>query len=123
VTKRKKSVLIIISALSCLSCLQAIAADSTGSNVSDTDRDVVTRKHYDFPFVHVEVGRRKDGSRDVDVRAPFTKVHNPAGADNAQVKAPFYKSAPAKNDTASNARAKQTNKKKLANKKQQQKTN
>jgi hypothetical protein len=122
-TKRKQLVLMTLSAFGCLLSVQAIAADSSGSNVSDVDKDVVTRKHYDFPFVHVEVGRRKDGTKDVDVRAPFTKVHNPAGGDNAQVKAPFYKSAPAKSDTANNAKTKQANQQKLADKRQQQKTN
>ena len=48
-------------------------------------------KHIHVPFVHIDIKKHADGTKDYDVRAPFTKVHNPAGADNARVKAPFYK--------------------------------
>jgi hypothetical protein len=51
-------------------------------------------KHIHAPFVNVAVKKHADGTKDVDVKAPFTKVHNPAGVDNAEVKAPFTKVEP-----------------------------
>lgn len=59
--------------------------------VDDQDKQVEETKHIHFPFVHIDVTRHKDGTKDVDVKAPFTKVHNPAGPNNADVKAPFTK--------------------------------
>jgi hypothetical protein len=46
-------------------------------------------KHIHAPFVNVAVKKHADGTKDVDVKAPFTKVHNPAGEDNSRVHAPF----------------------------------
>ena len=83
------------------------------------DKDVTTDKHYHFPFVHVDVTQHKDGTKDYDVKAPFTKVHNPAGADNATVKAPFYKSDQGQPNTANSTKAPTAVANKPAAKKQQ----
>jgi hypothetical protein len=56
-----------------------------------TDDNDTRRKRIDLPFVHIDVKKHADGTKDVDVKAPFVKVHNPAGEDNAEVKAPFTK--------------------------------
>jgi hypothetical protein len=53
----------------------------------DTDET----KRIDMPFIHIGVKKHSDGKKDVDVRAPFVRVHNPAGPNNAQIKAPFTK--------------------------------
>ena len=82
------------------------------------DNNVVTTKHLHYPFVHIDIARHKDGTKDVDVKAPFTKVHNPAGADNAEVKAPFYKEDHSKNSIADKVRSPATDGQKSAAKKQ-----
>ncbi len=63
------------------------------------DKSNEQTKHIHVPFVHIDVTRHKDGTKDVDVRAPFTKVHNPAGPNNAEVKAPFTKVDHTNNNT------------------------
>ena len=83
------------------------------------DKNTVPTKHYHFPFVNVDIAKHKDGGQDVDVKAPFTKVHNPAGPDNAQVKAPFTKVDHAKNDTVDNVKVPSTNAQTPTGKKQQ----
>jgi hypothetical protein len=94
--------------------------DGTPTSAADqTDKDGATTKHFDFPLVHVRTIRHKDGSKDVDVRAPFTQVHNPAGPNNAQVKAPFTKVENGKDSTVQKTGASQTAKQKSAVKKQQ----
>jgi hypothetical protein len=70
-------------AFCCANSLQAKCADT-----ADTDE---TTKRVDLPFIHIGVRKHANGQKDVDVRAPFVNVHNPAGPDNAQVKAPFTK--------------------------------
>ena len=94
--KRKQILLIIFCAADLLnptSITKVLAVQPTDNTT--------TTKHYHFPFVHVDVARHKDGSKDYDVKAPFTRVHNPAGADNAEVKAPFYKAEPSNKNTLS----------------------
>ena len=58
---------------------------------ADDNTNASENKRIDLPFVHIGVNKHTDGQKDVDVRAPFVHVHNPAGANNAQVKAPFTK--------------------------------
>jgi len=70
----------LIIGLGCGSSIQANGADP--ANTDET-------KRVDLPFIHIGVRKHADGQKDVDVRAPFVRVHNPAGANNAQVKAPF----------------------------------
>ncbi len=65
------------------------SAPATALKFVETDADGT--KHIRAPFVHVDVHHRADGQKDVRVKAPFTKVHNPAGAHNAQISAPFTK--------------------------------
>ncbi len=55
----------------------------------ETDPDGT--KHIRAPFVHVDVRHNYDGTKNVNVKAPFVKVHHPPGTDNAQVTAPFTK--------------------------------
>lgn len=55
----------------------------------DTDANGV--KHIHAPFLHMDIKHHADGTKDVNVRAPFVHVNNPAGANNASVKAPFTK--------------------------------
>jgi hypothetical protein len=71
--------------LGCIENKRAFAASTS------EDKNGETTKHIHFPFVHIDVQKHKDGTKDVDVKAPFTRVHNPAGPNNADVKAPFYK--------------------------------
>ncbi len=108
--KRRQLLLMIFFASNYLCLTGAVA-------VEPVDNSVVTTKHFHYPFVHIDVARHKDGTKDVDVRAPFTKVHNPAGADNAEVKAPFYKEEHSKNATGNNVKAPLTTAQKSANKK------
>ncbi len=68
--------------LCCGNNIQANAGDAT---------DIEETKRVDLPFIHIGVRKHVDGQKDVDVRAPFVRVHNPAGSNNAQVKAPFTK--------------------------------
>ena len=75
---------------------QSCYATEPASNTGDET------KHFSMPFLHIDVKKHANGTKDVDVRAPFTNVHNPAGSDNAQVRAPFYKSEHTVNNTASN---------------------
>jgi len=87
------SILIVLNG-GCFSNTTALAADTSAKSdqtnqTSQTDKPVEQTKHMHFPFVHIDETRYSDGTKDVDVRAPFTKVHNPAGQDNATVKAPF----------------------------------
>ena len=88
-----------ISAVYCFSINYAFA-DDTGTTSSTkttntktaTDLDTVETKHIKIPFLtDVTVKKHRNGTKDVDVKAPLVKVHNPAGPNNAQVKAPFYK--------------------------------
>jgi hypothetical protein len=79
---QKNQLVLIVCLFNCLSGTVVLAAEPV-------DKDITSSKHFHFPFIHVDVARHKDGTKDVDVKAPFTKVHNPAGPNNAHVKAPF----------------------------------
>jgi hypothetical protein len=111
-SQRKQLIFAAIGLLNYLCCAGALASDPA-------DKDITSSKHYHFPFVSLDVARHKDGSKNVDVKAPFTEVHNPAGPDNAQVKAPFTKVDHSKDGTANNITAPRTDVQKSANKKQQ----
>ncbi len=85
-----------LGALTTLLSPSGIAAEPAANTANET-------KHIHVPFVHIDIKKHADGTKDVDVRAPFTNVHNPAGTDNAQVKAPFYKSDKQPNSAVSTA--------------------
>jgi hypothetical protein len=55
----------------------------------ETDADGT--KHIRAPFVNVDVKHHADGTKNVNVNAPFVRVHDPSGASSTQVKAPFTK--------------------------------
>lgn len=57
-------------AFCCANNLQGRCADDT---------DTYETKRVDLPFIHIGVRKHVDGEKDVDVRAPFVHVHNPAG--------------------------------------------
>ena len=91
----RPTIVLTLIALTNLLSQSCYATEPTSSTGDET-------KHFSMPFLHIDVKKHADGTKDVDVRAPFTNVHNPAGADNAQVRAPFYKSEHTVNNTASN---------------------
>jgi hypothetical protein len=65
-------------------------------------------KRIDLPFVHIGINKHADGQKDVDVKAPFVHVNNPAGEGNAQVKAPFTHVQPSQSQVASSPAAQPT---------------
>ena len=110
---KRKQLLLAMFFLSSYPCSVAVLA------TEPVDNNVVTIRRIQFPFGHVDIARHKDGSNDVDVKAPFTKVHNPAGPDNAQVKAPLYKEDHVSGGTVNNVKAPSPAAQKSADKKQQ----
>lgn len=84
-------------ALSALAALSSTTGPALAYKWVTYDEDGT--KHIHAPFVNVAVKKHADGTKDVDVQAPFTNVHNPAGGDNAEVHAPFTDIEPRKPST------------------------
>ncbi|CAN5423182.1 hypothetical protein BH10CYA1_BH10CYA1_02840 [soil metagenome] len=57
--------------------------------------------HVNLPFIHVDREFDAHGNKHVKVRAPFVKVDNPPGENNARVSAPFTKVTHHANGTTS----------------------
>ena len=75
----------------CLPALLLIAQAGPALAGDFVRTDADGTKHIRAPFVNIDVKHHADGTKNVDVKAPFVKVHNPAGQHNAKIQAPFTK--------------------------------